>query len=156
LTVATLKTSSTSLQRFATTGFGASQADIGFQRRFRVTDKLGLRFRAEFCNIFNHPNFGGPTNSLPSPLFGISTQNAGEQPGVRRANGGFNPLYHRGIPTAAPQAARRKTHQSRPIFESLQQPFSSATYSYHLNVGAQIREASAARLRSTPYLDRGR
>jgi hypothetical protein len=39
-----------------------------------VTDKIALRFRAEFFNILNHPNFGSPNNVLSSPLFGQSTQ----------------------------------------------------------------------------------
>jgi len=30
----------------------------------------GFVSRAEFFNIFNHPNFGNPTNLLTSPLFG--------------------------------------------------------------------------------------
>ena len=42
-------------------GFGATQADVAFQRRFRLTERLNLRLRAEFFNIFNHPNFGPPT-----------------------------------------------------------------------------------------------
>jgi hypothetical protein len=79
-------------------GFGASQADIGLQRRFRVTEKLGLRFRAEFFNILNHPNFGNPNNSLPSPLFGRSTQTLANSLGSGGANGGFNPLYQIGGP----------------------------------------------------------
>ena len=37
-------------------GFGASQADVGLQRQFHITEKVGLRFRPEFFNIFNHSN----------------------------------------------------------------------------------------------------
>ena len=32
---------------------------------------VGLRFRAEFFNIFSHPNFGNPNNTLNSPLFSL-------------------------------------------------------------------------------------
>jgi hypothetical protein len=79
-------------------GFDAVQADIGAQRMFRVTEKVGLRFRAEFFNIFNHPNFGNPTNTLTSPLFGYSTQTLANALGQGGANGGFNPLYQVGGP----------------------------------------------------------
>jgi hypothetical protein len=79
-------------------GFNASQADIGVQRIFRVAEHAGLRFRAEFFNILNHPNFGPPTNSLPSPLFGRSTQTLANSLGSGGANGGFNPLYQIGGP----------------------------------------------------------
>ena len=79
-------------------GFDAVQADIGVQRNFRVTEKVGLRFRAEMFNIFNHPNFGSPTNSLPSPLFGRSTQTLATFLGSGGSSGGFNPLYQIGGP----------------------------------------------------------
>jgi len=79
-------------------GFNATQADIGLQRVFRVTEKVGLRFRGEFFNILNHPNFGPPTNSLTSPLFGRSTQTLANSLGAGGANGGFNPLYQIGGP----------------------------------------------------------
>jgi hypothetical protein len=72
-------------------GFGATQADIALQRQFHLTEKLGLRFRSEFFNIFNHPNFGSPNNSLTSPLFGHSTQTPASSLGSGGANGGFNP-----------------------------------------------------------------
>ena len=77
-------------------GFDAAQADVGLQRQFRVTEKMGLRFRAEFFNIFNHPNFGAPNNDLTSPLFGHSTQTLASSLGSGGANGGFNPLYQIG------------------------------------------------------------
>jgi hypothetical protein len=79
-------------------GFGATQADVAFQRQFRFTEQLNLRFRAEFFNIFNHPNFGPPNNSLTSPLFGHSTQTLASSLGSGGANGGFNPLYQIGGP----------------------------------------------------------
>jgi hypothetical protein len=79
-------------------GFDATQADIGVQRQFRVTEKINLRFRSEFFNIFNHPNFGSPTNSLTSALFGRSTQTLANSLGSGGTNGGFNPLYQIGGP----------------------------------------------------------
>jgi len=79
-------------------GFGAWQADVGLQREFHVTEKIGLRFRAEFFNIFNHPNFGNPVNTLNGPLFGSSTQTLANSLGSGGANGGFNPLYQIGGP----------------------------------------------------------
>jgi hypothetical protein len=79
-------------------GFGAWQADVGVQRQFHLTERLGLRFRAEFFNIFNHPNFGNPTNVLTNALFGRSTQTLANSLGAGGANGGLNPLYQIGGP----------------------------------------------------------
>jgi hypothetical protein len=79
-------------------GFGAWQADVGLQRQFHLTERLGLDFRAEFFNIFNHPNFGSPINLLTSPLFGHSTQTLANSLGSGGANGGLNPLYQIGGP----------------------------------------------------------
>jgi len=79
-------------------GFGAAQVDIGAQRQFRMTEKVGLRLRAEFFNILNHPNFGNPNTDLTSPLFGRSTQTLASSLGSGGANSGFNPLYQIGGP----------------------------------------------------------
>ncbi len=85
-------------------GFGATQADLALQRQFHLTEKMELRFRSEFFNIFNHPNFGNPNNSLAgcpqscNPLFGRSTQTLASSLGSGGANGGFNPLYQVGGP----------------------------------------------------------
>ena len=87
-------------------GFDAAQADIGLQRVFRVTEKVGARLRGEFFNILNHPNFGSPTNSLTSPLFGQSTQTLANSLGAGGANGGFNPLYQIGGPRSVQLALK--------------------------------------------------
>jgi len=87
-------------------GFDAAQADIGLQRIFRVTEKAGLRLRGEFFNILNHPNFGSPTNTLNSALFGRSTQTLANGLGSGGANGGFNPLYQIGGPRSVQLALK--------------------------------------------------
>jgi hypothetical protein len=81
-------------------------ADIGVQRMFRVTERVGVRFRAELFNIFNHPNFGNPTNMLTGPLFGYSTQTLASFLGTGGANCGFNPLYQIGGPRSIQLALR--------------------------------------------------
>jgi hypothetical protein len=73
-------------------GLGAWQADLGLQRQFHLTEAIALRFRAEFFNIFNHPNFGSPNNVLSRPLFGRSTQTLANSLAGGN-NAGFNPLY---------------------------------------------------------------
>jgi hypothetical protein len=79
-------------------GFGASQADVALHRQFPVTEQVRLGFRAEVFNVFNHPNFGNPNNTLTSPLFGRSTQTLANSLGSGGANGGLNPLYQIGGP----------------------------------------------------------
>lgn len=87
-------------------GFGASQVDLGLQKQFHMTEKAALRFRSEFFNIFNHPNFGRPTNNLTSGLFGRSTQTLANNLGSGGANGGFSPLYQIGGPRSIQLALR--------------------------------------------------
>ena len=87
-------------------GFRASQADIAFQRQFHLTEKLQLRFRGEFFNIFNHPNFGPPENNITDALFGQSTQTLANSLGSGGANGGFNPLYQIGGPRSVQLALK--------------------------------------------------
>jgi hypothetical protein len=79
-------------------GFGSFQADFAIQRQFRLTERVGLRFRGEFFNILNHPNFGPTTGDLTSPQFGYSTQSLASSLGSGGPNGGLNPLYQIGGP----------------------------------------------------------
>jgi Carboxypeptidase regulatory-like domain/TonB dependent receptor-like, beta-barrel len=82
-------------------GFGAWQADFAVRRQFHLTERLGLQFRAELFNVFNHPNFGDPVMSntlITSPLFGQSTETLASSLGSGGPGGGFNPLYQVGGP----------------------------------------------------------
>ena len=52
--------------------------DLSFIKRFLVTERVGLDFRAEFFNLFNHAQFGLPGSDLaagvggtPSSQFGV-------------------------------------------------------------------------------------
>jgi uncharacterized membrane protein (DUF4010 family) len=87
-------------------GFDATQADLGLQRTFPTTEKTALRLGGEFFNVLNHPNFGSPTNSLTSPLFGRSTETLASSLGSGGANGGFNPLYQIGGPRSVQLALK--------------------------------------------------
>jgi hypothetical protein len=86
------------LGRNVVRSFAVFQADIAFRRKFNFTERLNLDLRAEAFNIFNHPNFADPVNSLASSLFGRSTQMLGRGLGSGGNLGGQNPLYQIGGP----------------------------------------------------------
>jgi hypothetical protein len=86
------------LGRNALRGFGATQIDLTLRRQFRFTERFSLQARADFFNIFNHPNFGGPINYLSSPQFGQSTMMLANYLGSGGQSGGLNPLYQIGGP----------------------------------------------------------
>ena len=54
------------LGRFAATGPGAFEIDSSLQKRFQVTEHLGLSFRAAAFNLLNHPEFKIPASSVGS------------------------------------------------------------------------------------------
>ena len=86
------------LGRNALRGFGATQVDLTLRRQLKLHERLALQARADFFNIFNHPNFEPPTNYLTSPLFGQSTQMLGPSLGSGGDGGDLNPLYQIGGP----------------------------------------------------------
>ncbi len=79
-------------------GFSSWQSDLAVRRQFAFRDKYKLQVRAEAFNVFNHPNFSNPTNSLTSGLFGISTSMLGRSLGSGGGLGGFAPIYQIGGP----------------------------------------------------------
>jgi len=94
------------LGRNALRGFGATQVDLTLRRQFQLRERLSLQARADLFNIFNHPNFGPPTNYMSSPLFGQATQMLGASLGSGGQNGGLNPLYQIGGPRSAQLALK--------------------------------------------------
>jgi len=77
-------------------GFGAWQDDFTVHRQFHLSPRVDLQFRAEFFNVLNHANFGPPTNTVASPLFGEATETLASRLGGGGAGGGLNPLYQIG------------------------------------------------------------
>lgn len=58
--------------------WGAAQTDLAVRRRFKLTERVNLDFRAEYFNLFNHPMFTilGATNWGPS-FFGKASSTLG-------------------------------------------------------------------------------
>lgn len=112
------------LPRNGLRGFGAWQADLAVRRRFNLGERVNLLFRAEFFNVFNHPNFGDPGGAgdffgnvlgfaccdgllFPiSPRFGESASTLARSLGGGGRNGGFSPLYQIGGPRSIQLALR--------------------------------------------------
>jgi hypothetical protein len=79
-------------------GFDFGQLDFALHRNFKVTERLNLRFRSDFFNLFNHPNFANPSGTYTTATtFGTATSmlNASLN---GTAGGGFNALYQIGGP----------------------------------------------------------
>jgi len=57
-------------------GPGVVNMDLSLFRTFKLTEKLGMQFRAEAFNLSNTPHFGNPIGSINSSNFGriLSTQ----------------------------------------------------------------------------------
>jgi hypothetical protein len=58
-------------------GPGYTDADFSLFRNFDLYEKAMLQFRAEFFNIFNHPNFSNPDAGLEDSTYGQITSITG-------------------------------------------------------------------------------
>lgn len=94
------------LGRNALRGCDAVQLDMTLRRQFHFTERLALQARADFFNIFNHPNFGSPVNFLSSPQFGQPTQMLANSLGSGGQGGGLSPLYQIGGPRSVQLALK--------------------------------------------------
>jgi hypothetical protein len=61
------------LGRYAARGPGKYEIDSSLQKRFKLTERLGLNFRAAAFNVLNHPQFSNPNGNLSSSGFGRIT-----------------------------------------------------------------------------------
>lgn len=79
-----------------------NQTDMALRRRFNLSERVKLDLRAEYFNVFNHPNFGAPGapdnvswgfGSTPNPGFGKVVSGSGT---MNSALAGQNALYAQG------------------------------------------------------------
>lgn len=75
-----------------------SQVDFALRRRFTLTEGTSLQFRADFFNIFNHPNFSNPIGNVSLPGFDVSRTMLGRRLGSGGVTGGLSPLFQIGGP----------------------------------------------------------
>ena len=76
------------LGRDAIYGPGYSNVDFSITKNTRISERLNLQFRAEFFNIFNHPNFALPNHNLTPGLLDDGSPN----PAAYDSNGQLLPL----------------------------------------------------------------
>ncbi len=54
-------------------GPGINNFDFAIFKRTKVTERVGVEFRTEFFNLFNHPYFGMPATGFGAAGFGVVT-----------------------------------------------------------------------------------
>jgi len=65
------------LRSGACSGARFTNIDINFVKKTRLHEGMTFEFRAEFFNIFNHPNFSIPSGNINNTGFGILTGTVG-------------------------------------------------------------------------------
>jgi Carboxypeptidase regulatory-like domain/TonB dependent receptor/TonB-dependent Receptor Plug Domain len=76
-------------------GFGFTQVDLSIARKFPITERLGLQFRADAFNLFNHPNFANPPGYIQ---YGPLQYQSNAMLNAVLGEGGLNPLFQEGGP----------------------------------------------------------
>jgi hypothetical protein len=74
-------------------GFGLTQVDLSIQRKFQITERFNLQFRADAFNVLNHPNFLNPNAFIQ---FGAAFLRSQQM--LNQGLGGLNALFQEGGP----------------------------------------------------------
>jgi hypothetical protein len=74
-------------------GFGMTQLDFGVSRKFPITNRASMNFRADAFNVFNHPNFTNPAGYIEYGSFYLQSEKM-----LNEGLGGLNPLFQEGGP----------------------------------------------------------
>ncbi len=74
-------------------GFGLTQVDLSIVRKFAITDRIGLKFKTDAFNLFNHPNFTNPQAFVQYGSFYLQSQKM-----LNQGLGGLNPVFQQGGP----------------------------------------------------------
>ncbi|MCS6883961.1 MAG: carboxypeptidase regulatory-like domain-containing protein [Acidobacteriota bacterium] len=69
-------------------GPGFKNFDLSLLKRTWLSEDVQLEFRAEFFNVFNHPAFALPDNTLSSPTFGQFSRTPDVASGIPRLTSG--------------------------------------------------------------------
>jgi Carboxypeptidase regulatory-like domain/TonB dependent receptor len=71
------------LGRGAIPGPMFTDVDFGVSKNFRITERMKLRFDANFFDLLNHPNFSNPQGNISSGAFGQAQSTYGDTGGHR-------------------------------------------------------------------------
>ena len=74
-------------------GFGLTQFDLSLAKKFELTERIHLQFRADAFNVLNHPNFTNPQGLV---FYGPTQQQSTMM--LNQGLGGLNPLFQEGGP----------------------------------------------------------
>jgi hypothetical protein len=74
-------------------GFGLTQVDLSIGRKFVLTERVNLQFRADAFNVLNHPNFTNPSGFVE---FGASALKSVQM--LNNGLGGLSSLFQEGGP----------------------------------------------------------
>jgi hypothetical protein len=74
-------------------GFGLTQVDLSIVRKFAITERVNLLFRADAFNLLNHPNFSNPSGEIDNGEGNLLSTSM-----LNKGLGGLNPLFQEGGP----------------------------------------------------------
>jgi hypothetical protein len=57
-------------------GPGQANTDLAISKSIQMHENCSVQFRAEFFNLFNHPQFANPDSNFTSPTFGVISSTA--------------------------------------------------------------------------------